>query len=101
MPTSCGKSVHWSHLGAFIIAKILSRASKRRRRRSSECCPAETWESCWFVLGEARRTQGFFVLAIRSYSVPHRVRGLPCCPDRVSTPLVVDGLKSGIYDLWD
>jgi hypothetical protein len=30
----------------------------------------------------------------------HPVRGLPCCPDRVSTLLVVDVLKSGIYDLW-
>jgi hypothetical protein len=34
----------------------------------------------------------------------HPVRGLPCCPDRGSTrlgALVVDVLKSGIYDLWE
>lgn len=33
----------------------------------------------------------------------HPVRGLPCCPDHVSNllgALVVDVLKSGIYDLW-
>jgi len=98
--TSYGKSVHSSHLGAFAIAKILSGASKRRRRRSSECCPAEISESCWFVLGKARRVQGFFVLAIRSYSVPIRSAVCLGCPDRVSTLLVVDVLKSGIYDLW-
>ena len=33
-----------------------------------ECRPAETSESCWFVLGEVRRAQVFLVLAIRSYS---------------------------------
>jgi len=79
--------------------KILSGASKRRRRRSSECCSARNFGKLWFVLGKARRVQDF-LLAIRSYFSAHPVRGLPCCPDRVSTLLVVDVLKSGIYDLW-
>ena len=44
----------------------------------------------------------FFVLAIRSYSAPIR-SAVPCCPDRGTTlpgALVVDVLKSGIYDIW-
>ena len=55
------------------------------------------------MLGEARRAQGFFVLAIRSYSAA--IRSAVCLA--VRTPgatllgaLFVDVLKSGIYDLW-
>src|SRR3982074_1511870 len=100
MPTSCRKSVRSSHPGAFAIAKILSRASERRRRRSSECCPAEISESCWFVLARAGRGHGFFCTGDPLLFSGHPVRGLSCCPDRVSTLLVVDVLKGGIYDLW-
>ena len=58
--------------GRFRYREDIVEGLEAAPRRSSECCPAETSESSWFVLGEARRAQGFFVLAIRSYSAPIR-----------------------------
>ena len=52
------------------------------------------------MLGKARRVQGFFCTGDPLLFSAHPVRGLPCCPARVSTLLVVDVLKGGIYDLW-
>ena len=76
---------------------VVDRRAGDFRRRWRE--PVRTgWESCWFVSGEVRRahyrTGDPLLLS---------ARGSPCCRERGNTllgVLVVDVLKSGIYDLW-